>query len=341
MLCNGNKISVIVPAYNAQSHLSECIKSIIRQPEVGEVLVIDDGSTDRTSDIANNLSEFDSRIKVIHQGNSGVSAARNNGLDNSTMPYLTFVDADDVIPDDAFASLVEAMRCYSADMIYGQTAVLQNGVISPRPEEFAGFKPGIIPAFDLIASLASVEEDSVAGACWRILYRASFLKDNRQRFPEGIAMSEDFCFVLDCLSCNPTVAYVNNFVYLLRREGFSTTQCYMQALEQSMDSVNERLQKICDIDERLKNQFWECVANTAWISCGNLFRQGSPFDYVARRHEISRILEKYRDSIKHVSLFGGLGWAKAGLLKVGTLFPWLIWTLLEAKNLLNRIKKAR
>ena len=93
-----NKISVIVPIYNVEKYIDRCIKSIVNQTYKNlEIILINDGSLDKSGQICDTWESKDNRIKVIHQMNSGVSVARNTGLENATGEYVTFVDSDDYI----------------------------------------------------------------------------------------------------------------------------------------------------------------------------------------------------------------------------------------------------
>lgn len=97
-------ISIIVPIYNAESTLNRCIDSIINQSfDDWELLLIDDGSKDQSGKICDEYATKDSRIKVFHKENGGVSSARNLGLDNALGKWITFIDSDDKIFDDIFS----------------------------------------------------------------------------------------------------------------------------------------------------------------------------------------------------------------------------------------------
>ena len=93
-----SKVSIIVPIYNTEKYLSNCIDSLLNQThQTIEILLIDDGSTDRSGEIANEYAKKDKRIKVVHQKNSGQSAARNKGLKLATGEYISFIDSDDEV----------------------------------------------------------------------------------------------------------------------------------------------------------------------------------------------------------------------------------------------------
>ena len=102
----GKKISIIIPVYNAEKYLAQCIESIIKQTYSNlEIIIINDGSTDRSLEICNFYKENDQRIVVFNQNNSGVSVARNKGLDISNGEFIMFVDADDWLNADFVESL--------------------------------------------------------------------------------------------------------------------------------------------------------------------------------------------------------------------------------------------
>ena len=100
------KISIIVPAYNAERWIGRCIESVLGQTyDNHELIIVDDGSTDGTLDVCLRYKSADSRIVVISQENAGVNAARNKGIDSSSGGYLMFLDADDWIGDDVLMEL--------------------------------------------------------------------------------------------------------------------------------------------------------------------------------------------------------------------------------------------
>ena len=107
MAVSRDKVSVIVPVYNVRDYLEECINSIVSQTyKKLEIILIDDGSTDGSSDICDKYAVEDRRIKVIHKENGGLSDARNCGLDNMTGDFVLFVDGDDAIKKDMIEVLI-------------------------------------------------------------------------------------------------------------------------------------------------------------------------------------------------------------------------------------------
>jgi glycosyltransferase involved in cell wall biosynthesis len=112
------KVTVIVPVYNVEKYLRKCLNSLINQTYKNlEIIVINDGSTDNSADICDEFAVKDSRVLVIHQKNSGVSVARNVGLDKMTGSYVTFVDSDDYLELNAVERYIEIMTEYEADVV--------------------------------------------------------------------------------------------------------------------------------------------------------------------------------------------------------------------------------
>ena len=111
-------ISVIVPVYNVEKYLSECLDSILNQTyKQLDVILVDDGSTDSSGDICDSYAKRDRRVQVIHQKNSGVASARNNGLDRARGQYIAFVDSDDFIDNAMYEIMYRKLSISDADMI--------------------------------------------------------------------------------------------------------------------------------------------------------------------------------------------------------------------------------
>lgn len=114
------QLAVIVPAYNVDDYLEDCVNSIILQTYTNwEMFIIDDGSPGLTGEIADSLAESDSRITVVHQENQGLGAARNTGIRESSAPYLTFIDSDDIIPPAAFSHMMQSLEISKSDVAIG------------------------------------------------------------------------------------------------------------------------------------------------------------------------------------------------------------------------------
>ena len=110
-------ISIIVPVYNVEAYLHQCLQSILDQTYTNlEIIVVDDGSTDHSPAICDHFAALDARVKVIHKKNGGQSAARNIGLDTASGEYIGFVDSDDWIDNDMYETLYNLISQYGADI---------------------------------------------------------------------------------------------------------------------------------------------------------------------------------------------------------------------------------
>ena len=106
-----NLISVIVPVYNVEPYLRQCIDSILNQTYTDfELILVDDGSTDRCPEICDKYKEKDDRVRVLHKTNGGLSDARNHGIDIANGDYITFIDSDDMVSKDYLEVLIQSLK---------------------------------------------------------------------------------------------------------------------------------------------------------------------------------------------------------------------------------------
>ncbi|MGL4848757.1 MAG: glycosyltransferase family 2 protein [Clostridium sp.] len=207
------KISIIIPVYNSEDYLSEAINSIMNNSfQEFEVICIDDGSSDESLNILNELEKRDERIKVYTQSNSGPSKARNLGLEKASGEYIVFMDSDDILPKDSLMLRYEAIEESNSDVVIGGTNRF-NKEKEWRMEKhyFEDGEKDILKDFKLLRNL---------GPCNKI-YRASLLKG--MFFNEELKYAEDVAFVLEALVKAKKIYTLNKLVYKYReREGSLT-----------------------------------------------------------------------------------------------------------------------
>lgn len=203
-------ISVIVPAYNVEGYIEECLDSLLSQTWTSfEVIVIDDGSKDHTADVVQKLAEKDRRIRLLQQDNAGVSRARNQGLCAANGTFISFVDGDDIVHPDFLARLHEAIQ--GAEMaIIGVENIHDNREHSPRRQ----LKDNTISNFKDARHLLSVFS---TGAWdfpnWNKLFRRSIILEQDIRFKEGLSIGEDRLFNLQYLIHCTTVRTIDTMGY--------------------------------------------------------------------------------------------------------------------------------
>lgn len=199
-----SKVSIIIPAYNASAFIVKCLDSVIRQtyPDF-EVIIVNDGSTDNTLQIIDEYAKKDKRIKVFTQENSGVSFARNTALSKACGEYITYVDADDTLPETAIEDMVTLMT-EDTDFVIGSHYEIR---FTKKPHlegdrVFKDIKKDFIPYGRLI------------WWPWGKLYRASIIFDNNLQYDTGITFGEDHIFnLLYSKHIKNKVAVTNKIVY--------------------------------------------------------------------------------------------------------------------------------
>ena len=179
-------ISVIIPVYNSERYLADCLDHVLNQTYRDlELLCIDDGSTDQSAAILDRYAQRDSRIRVVHQPNSGVSAARNVGLDLAKGEFITFVDSDDTLEPDMYAHLLKLMTCHDADITHcGYRKVFSDG--SSRD---VGGTGELLVQDSMEAAICLLRGQHFTGGLWNKLYRAELFENTR--FDAGLKMNED------------------------------------------------------------------------------------------------------------------------------------------------------
>ena len=158
-----DRISVIVPVYKVESYLPSCIESVLSQTyPCFELILVDDGSPDHCGEICDAYARKDDRVRVIHQKNAGLSAARNAGLEIASGTYVTFVDSDDAIHPQMLERLIKAIQTTDANMslcfFTRAEADLAVQVESKMLEMISGEEPGIvrIACFSIDSSLGLI-----------------------------------------------------------------------------------------------------------------------------------------------------------------------------------------
>lgn len=200
-------VSIVVPVYNVEAYLDECILSLIGQSYKNiEIILIDDGSKDSSGSICDNYILSDNRVKVIHIKNNGVSHARNVGIDKSAGMWITFVDADDTLDKEAIQTAVKYINQHSETI-----DILQFG----GAKTYDSFE--FCPKSEAIASL-KLRRNACAS-----LYRTSVIKDNNIRFIEGLRLGEDQLFNYSVIHSSRYCQRISNALYNYRQIDSSST----------------------------------------------------------------------------------------------------------------------
>ncbi len=213
------KLSIIIPAYNAESYLPQCLDSILAQKHQGcEVIVVDDGSTDSTAALLERYPD----VKVVHQENHGMSTARNHGLDEARGEYILFVDSDDILTDGALETLVaelsgEDIIAFNAKKLHDATGEQTYHPTIREPETTDGWT---------YFCRHRLEATDIHFVCiWQRTYRRQFLIDNNLRFADGILRAEDDLFTTQAMLAAKTLRTITPclYIYRIRANSITTT----------------------------------------------------------------------------------------------------------------------
>lgn len=202
---NNTSISIIVPVYKAESYLCRCIDSLLAQTfKDFEILLIDDGSPDRSGEICDQYANSDHRVKVFHKENGGVSSARQHGLDNATGEYVIHADPDDWVEPDMLKDMYEKALSEDADMVicnfYWDTSTIS--VIHRQ-------QPSSLDSESVLLSLFQ----GIHGSCCNKLVKLSLFKKYGIGFYDGLSFCEDLMINVKLLKLPLKIAYLNQAYY--------------------------------------------------------------------------------------------------------------------------------
>lgn len=234
------KVSVIVPIYNVEKYIEKCVNSIIIQDltEI-EIILVNDGSTDNSYQIAKTLAKFDKRIKLINQENKGLSAARNSGLKIATGEYISFIDSDDWIEKNYLFHMYTNAKKNKCDVIacnYIMNDSKNNFVYKyPLKDKVLYTKENIIN--DIAKKIIA---GNIKTTVWDKLYRREFLNENSLRFNEKIIRFEDWYFFVDVCTYMNKFLYINENLYNYRIINNSLSHKYYENFFDMIVEMNKR-----------------------------------------------------------------------------------------------------
>ena len=219
-------VSVIVPVYNVHSYLRESLESLLAQTYKNlEIIFIDDGSSDGSGEICDEYALKDPRVKVIHQPNLGISAARNTGLDVFKGEFVAFLDSDDALAPSFVEKTVSSVLSSDTDMVICRTSLhtTTESLASHKPEKFFPLiEKGI---YDRDSVLQFLLDDKLDVSIWNKLYKRALWDDIR--FNEGHVFEDIETIYRICSQCSK-VSVLPDVLYLHRKRPYSITTVFSQ-----------------------------------------------------------------------------------------------------------------
>lgn len=259
-------VTIIVPVYNNKKTLSRCIDSILSQVYTSlEIILIDDGSTDHSGEILDNISKKNSNVIVLHTDNHGVSHARNLGLDKAHGKWIMFLDADDTLCDNAVQKAVDYAEKFQCDTVCFNAYKITTTKTSKMKDIYPdGCIVDSTKKLELLNALYDSPSDNYFGeyfrACWGKLLSSEIIQKNSIRFPEDLKIGEDAVFLSDYFFYSRKVLFCNQFIYNYYLTPASATGCYKNNLisMQKTEFIHlyKTLEKYGIKNDNLKTLFW-------------------------------------------------------------------------------------
>ncbi|MBS4769555.1 glycosyltransferase family 2 protein [Carnobacteriaceae bacterium zg-ZUI240] len=241
------KVSVIVPVYNVEAYIEDCINSLCHQTYTNiEVIVVDDGSPDASIHIAKKCVENDSRFVFVSKNNGGLSDARNYGLQIASGEYVTFVDSDDYVTTDYIEKMVTTLQATHADMVVGNVAILKDEPVTVTQNGATR----VFNTQEAIDAIYSGETSLAFSTAWGKLAPLSWYKEIT--FPVGKLHEDEFTTYKLYIKSN-TVAFIDHSLYVYRvRDNSIMQKQYTLKNTVVLDALVNRIEEMKSVNLNTK-----------------------------------------------------------------------------------------
>lgn len=312
------KVSIIVPVYNSEKYIEKCIESLINQTYQNiEILIINDGSTDNSYSICDEYAKKDTRIKLFSIENSGVSYARNLGIENAQGEFITFVDSDDWIKSNMIDFAVKKQNEDNADIIIW-SCIKSNPnreilvpLLNEDDQSFTDDKSYLYLKSINYFYKQDISKTAVsAGTTWCKLYKRKFILENNLRFNPKLTRAQDTVFSINAFYIAGKISYYNEHLYHYRENEDSITSG-TKFIKDTKTPFNSLLNEFILFTEKLDNPelYKEAIHIRAililmWHLKHKYFHEKFEGNLFKRRKSIKRLLNNklYSESIKNVNL---------------------------------------
>ena len=324
-------VSVIMPAYNSQAYIEASINSVIKQTySCWELIIINDGSTDNTSEIANKFIQTDKRIKVISQENQGETAARNTGLANASGKYIAFLDSDDLYMDTFLEKMVSRIQTGNCDAVYCGFKNIRENMNMGEPY-----------AEGNILECYSIQKQHI----WIVAFmiKKSFLEQYRITFTPSVTLGGDQEFIGLCgvfaqvkavpevltIYQNNPVSMSNTISFKKRKEDILARDRVLARIHQQFNSPykNEVITYFKKIRDGMvlfcKNAVWDAIKSGDLSNAQKIVNEFGLFDNVEKKKKIRKQLE-------------------VGIINTNNLFLWkMVYIIKSLESTLTRKNKSK
>lgn len=311
---NKGLISVIVPVYNVEKYLHECIDSVLRQTYTNfELILVDDGSKDSSKYICEEYARKDSRIKVLEKENGGASSARNLGMAVAEGEYIYFLDSDDWLSEQIFELLVLCSGSEKVDIVFfdAYTVEQETGKVATN-NYFHKYKYNPKKGYILMGEMLKNREFRVSPCL--LFFKTEFLQKSNIRFEEGI-MYEDMIFAYQVFYQAEKVAYLPEFLYYRRyRENSVMTAKKSMRNFISAERVYYKVREYAENNKLIEDEITKLYMVRCSLNVLNLYKRMSAEERKKSKENYIRlkkdILEQhsYGDKALQMRCYGKIFW---------------------------------
>jgi glycosyltransferase involved in cell wall biosynthesis len=321
-------LSIIIPVCNVEQYIGSCLESIYRQglkDEDFEVIVVNDGSTDNSIKVVEDIQNRHHNILIIHQENAGPSVSRNAGMEKAIGQYVLFVDSDDLLMDKGLSILLQKALDTSADMVVADfmrlkddeiTSVYDSRLTDSRVIDKTG-----------LDYYVEDYDPGIGSFIWRILYKRSFLNENHIRLVPGVYY-EDIPFLQECyLKARRVIGiHLLYYIYRIRQRSCTYSFTMKNAMDYNTSIANSwRLTELDNLPERVLNQQKKnlyLLFNYAVDCIIGVFR-----DPLERKQIVDDLIMK----VPNLCFAGGFGPRMASILFRKMPYTYIRWRLFNTK----------
>jgi len=293
-------LSVIVPVYNVENYIEECLESVLSQVNDScEVILVDDGSTDLSGKICDKYAEKYRNVLVKHKSNGGLASARNEGLEIARGEYVAFVDSDDRVSKNGIKTLLTKLESISFDVCFMQCVKFYEDGSKVDLGDQIYEKDIINKSKEDILAFLSTRPKYPGSACTKV-YRKAFLLDNGISFPKERRFSEDLGFVLDCIIKAESFNAIDApyYEYRQNRKGSITSSFDKKKFDDLFLFIEETIEKIKDENSDSEKK---CALSFLAYEYAILLWQYSKINKAEKRFALEK-LKKYRHVLREAKI---------------------------------------
>lgn len=315
-------INVVIPVYNAEQYLLDTVRSVLDQPEKDiEIILVDDGSTDTSGKLCDEIAQIEERVSVVHKSNGGVSSARNVGIEyflkTCKYGYIAFCDADDLwVPNTLSHTVTKEIKNEYADIVgfsmYSSNSNATRFCVTNKYEK------------NVIIKQKYEDKHLFGGSFAAHLYNIRLFMQNPVRFVEGCAHNEDVIFSAKMFFCSQTILNLDTFLYIYRKNYQSSTNMIRYSLENATlipDSwedasfFSDRL----FVDDCVESNNWSKFCKTmSSIRCLEILKILSDMGYLQNEIEKVFMKKEYFHRIEYLHLDELAEWQRDHLIQYKT-----------------------